>query len=148
MVFYALATIPLAKSCKVEAMLGDVWFADDAAGQGPLLALRSWWKNLNKVGPSYGCYPNGSKTWLIVKPEEYGNATNVFSGTNLQISIQGKRHLGAALDSWSYVETFTSGCVSDWICELKKLSQIALSHPQAVYSAFVHGVRGRWLFLM
>ena len=135
MVLYALATIPLGKYCKVEAMLGDVWFTDDATGGGPLLALRSWWENLNKVGPSYGYYPNGSKTWLIVKLEEYGNATNVFSGTNVQISIQGKRHLGAALGSRSCVDTFTYGCVSDWICELKELSQIAISHSQAAYSA-------------
>ena len=43
MVFYALATIPLTKACKVESLRGEVWFADDATGAGRLLFLRTWW---------------------------------------------------------------------------------------------------------
>ena len=31
MAFYALATIPLARRCKVD-LKGESWFADDAAG--------------------------------------------------------------------------------------------------------------------
>ena len=148
MVFYALATIPLSRACKVDTMHGDIWFADDATGAGPLLALRSWWDKLNGVGPSYGYYPNGSKTWLIVKPERYDNAMNIFSGTNVQITTEGKRHLGAALGSCSYVERFMSCRVGEWVGEIQKLSRIAAVHPQAAYSAFVHGIRGKWLYVM
>ena len=33
MVFYAIATLPLIKRCKIEELLGEAWFADDATGQ-------------------------------------------------------------------------------------------------------------------
>ena len=36
--FYALATVPLADTCKVER-LNDVWFADDALGSGRIQSL-------------------------------------------------------------------------------------------------------------
>ena len=40
MPFYALATIPIIKSCKSEELSGEVWFADDATGFGSLHVLR------------------------------------------------------------------------------------------------------------
>ena len=39
--FFTLATVPLAEACKVDS-LGEVWFADDAAGSGRLKLLRMW----------------------------------------------------------------------------------------------------------
>ena len=47
MVFYALATVPLANACRVETMQGEIWFADDSTGASRLLSLRTWWENLN-----------------------------------------------------------------------------------------------------
>ncbi len=147
MVFYAIATIPLIRACKVEGLHGEAWFADDANGTGPLSALRTWWDKLVELGPRYGYHPNGCKTWLIVKPELYDAAIAAFRGTDVAISIQGKRHLGAALGSRSFVEMFVTRRIDEWIAELKKLTRIAACHPQAAYSAFIHGVRGRWLYL-
>ena len=40
-----------------------------------------------------------------------------------------------------------SQCVEDWAKELQKLFDIAASHPQAAYNAFMHGLRGKWLYL-
>ena len=34
-----------------------------------------------------------------------------------------------------------------WVEEVQVLANIASTHPHAVYSAFVHGVAGRWLFV-
>ena len=42
MAFYALATVPLSKACKIEQLAGEVWFADDATGGGRIDDLRRW----------------------------------------------------------------------------------------------------------
>jgi len=37
------------------------------------------------------------KAYLIIKPELFESAGSIFEGTNIQITCQGERHLGAAL---------------------------------------------------
>ena len=78
---------------------------------------------------------------------KYDEAIDVFSRTMVRISIQGRRHLGAALGSRLFVESYVSQCVENWTGELQRLSHIAASQPQAAYTAFVHGVRSKWRFL-
>ena len=62
MAFYALATIPLVRRCKVD-MKCESWFADDsaAAGGAHRRRLRQRWDNLVNFGPSHGCFVNGQK---------------------------------------------------------------------------------------
>ena len=47
--FYALATLPLIKACKVDKLSGEVWYAGDATGCGTLDALCSWWDRLTTL---------------------------------------------------------------------------------------------------
>ena len=147
MVFYALATLPLIKACKVTTMTGEVWFADDAAGSGPITSLRTWWDYLNSEGPKFGYFPNAIKTWLVVKEGMVAAATAAFSDTAVQITASGRRHLGAALGPASFAECFVKDQVQIWVAELERLATIARSHPQAAYAAFIHGLRGKWLYL-
>ena len=44
-------------------------------------------------------HPNASKTYLVVKQEHMTNALELFVDTDVHITIQGKRHLGAAIGS-------------------------------------------------
>ena len=59
-------------------------------------------------GPSYGYFVNPGKTWLIVKPQHERDAKELFSGTGIGITSEGKRHLGAALGSRSFLESYIS----------------------------------------
>ena len=147
MAFYALATVPLIKACQINELAGEVWFADDATGGGSLTALRSWWDKLVTLGPNFGYHPNGDKTWLVVKEGLEDAATEAFVGTSVRVTTQGRKHLGAALGSRSFVEQCVSQQVEEWIAELEQLSTIARSHPQAAYSAYSHGLKGKWLYL-
>ena len=147
MAFYALATVPLIKACQVSDLAGEVWFADDATGSGPLTALRTWWDKLVTLGPNFGYYPNGENTWLVVKEGLENAATEAFKGTSVQVTAQGWKHLGAALGSRPFVEQCVSQQVEEWIAELEQLSIIARSHPQAAYCAYSHGLKGKWLYL-
>ena len=147
MAFYALATVPLIKACKVSDLAGEAWFADDATGSGRLTALHTWWDKLTAFGPNFGYHPSGDKTWLVVSESLKDAATGVFEGTSVQVTTQGRKHLGAALGSRPFVEQCVSQQVKEWTADLEQLSIIARSHPQAAYCAYSHGLKGRWLYL-
>ena len=105
MAMFALATIPLI-SILLEERCKQTWFADDAASGGTLINLRSWWDTLVERGPSFGYYPNPLKTYLMVKPDKRDLAEKIFKGTKAQITSEGRRYLGGALGSQTFVETF------------------------------------------
>ena len=62
----------------------------------------------------YGYFPNAAKTCLIVKPDQLNFAQTLFNGTNIQISCEGQCHLGAAIGTSSFTESYVSNKVKMW----------------------------------
>ncbi|KAL5467464.1 hypothetical protein EMCRGX_G031690 [Ephydatia muelleri] len=93
MAMYAITTVPLIEKLQ-STNTKQVWHADDARAGGTLLNLKAWWTMLSSSGPSYGYFVNPGKTWLIVKPQHERDAKELFSGTGIGITSEGKRHLG------------------------------------------------------
>ena len=62
-----------------------------------LTSIRDYWGKLTVLGPKYGYIPKASKSYLIVKEDKLGEAMNVFNDSNVNITIEGKRHLGAVI---------------------------------------------------
>ena len=64
-------------------------------------------RNIN-LEPKIGYFAKAEKSWLIVKPEYLEHATEMFAGSGLKITTNGRRHLGAVIGSddfkSSYVE--------------------------------------------
>ena len=85
---------------------------------------------------------------LIVKEEHEVCAIEVFDGTGVQITAEGKRHLGAAIGSRSFAEEYVGRKVEEWTEEIKRLAKVAVSQPHAAYAAFTHGMSSRWTYLM
>ena len=54
-------------------------------------------KHPKEHGPDCGYYQQASKTWFIVKPRYLKEAKALFQGTNVQITSDGKKHLGATI---------------------------------------------------
>jgi hypothetical protein len=65
----------------------------------------------------------------------------------VKISQEGKRHLGSPIGTRSFVENYVEEKVSTWKEELERLSDIAMSQPQAAYAAFTHGFKRKWTYL-
>ena len=146
MPMYALGVLPL-----IDCISGDlmqVWYADDATACGNLSEIRLWWDKLLQFGPDFGYFPNPSKTCLVVKESFYDAAVELFQDSGISITVDGKRHLGGALGSPSFVASFVKERVSTWAKELDLLSDISITHPHAAYSAFTHGFIGKWNYLM
>ena len=123
-------------------------FADDITAAGKLQALQKWWQLQTELGPLIGYHPNAIKTHLVVKPELLDKAIKLFETTNVQITTHGHRHLGAAIGTSSFEEGYIANKIEKWTTEISSFFKLALSQPQAAYAAFVHGLVGRWRYVM
>ena len=84
------------------------------------------------------------KSWLIVKEGNIDAARSHFENTNINITTEGRKYLGAALGTKEFCDTFLKNKVENWTKEIERLSVIAKTQPHAAYSAFTHGVSSRW----
>ena len=148
MAMFALAMRPLIDRQQMHCpTIKQVWYADDATGAGTCSELRAWWDSLLKQGQPFGYHPNANKTHLIVKEEFLDKAKRIFSGTKVNITVEGKRHLGAAIGSTGFTNEYVSDKVKTWTQEVLQLSEIDNSQPHAAYTAFVDGLSSRWTYL-
>ena len=120
----------------------------DAAGGGKIQSLRNWYDHLVTEGRNYGYYVNGSKSWLIVKSETIAKEAESIFENSVNITIEGKRHLGAVIGSQNYKDKFCNEKVESWIKELGCLDKIAKTQPQAAYIAFSRGYRSKFTYFL
>ena len=154
MAIYAVAVITLILMIlEVTNQLSDkrtkmAAYADDFSAGGSIENLKHWWKVLCQLGPKFGYFPEASKCWLIVKPEAYNTALTAFQSTDIKITVDGKKHLGAMLGSTKYKESYVVEKTDQWCKELSLLSEIAKIQPQAAYSCFVSGYKHKMNYVM
>ena len=141
MSFYALGIIPILDLLKDKIKtVKNVSLADDITGAGKLSDLKVWWEVLIEEGRKYGYFVNESKSWLIVKErEKMESAKKLFHDSEIKYTNEGKRHLGAAIGSQSFRETYAKEKVKRWCEELEQLSEFAKTQPHAAYAALCHG---------
>ena len=128
MSIYAIAIIPLVlmimeiMSTSPDNTSKMVAYAGDFTARGTVKYLKYWCETLCELGPKFGYYPEASKTWLIVKNDFYDIANTTFKSTKINVTSNGKRHLGAVISSRSYKEDYMNGKINHWIKEVKLLS--------------------------
>jgi len=147
MAMYAIGILPLIDQIKTTG-IKQVWFADDATAGGHLQQLHEWWTKLNRLGPAFGYLANSKKSWLIVKEQHLPRAKEMFANTGVNITTEGKRHLGAALGSRSFVVSYMQDKVKEWTSSIMTLATIAKTQPHAAYSAFTHGLASKWTYFL
>ena len=140
MAMYALAVVPLLRSIRT-AGAALMWFADDVSASGYLDSPRKWWDALIDKGPANEYFPNGQKTWLVVKQHCVDKAQTAFEGTGVNITSEGRCCLEAAVGTESFVQIFVQAKVTEWSAEIEHLAKIAKSHPQEAYTALTHGLQ-------
>eukprot|EP00794_Sanderia_malayensis_P008528 gene8528-biopygen6825 len=99
---------------------------------------------LVSAGPRIGYFPKPTKSGLIVKPDKYDLAKSVFKDTNSNVTMEGKRHLGAVIGSFEFKNTYLSDLVDSWVKQILILSDIAKFYPQSAYCAFTAGFRHKF----
>ena len=149
---YARGITPILELIKPPGTESDVAMkhvavADDlrggGRGAGNLITLRRWWDNIALYGPKLGYNPNAAKSWLVVKPhtEVCAREVYMYEGTNINITTEGRKYIGGFIGSESGSGEYAEELVSSWCEQLKVLSKIAKTKPQAAYAAFVSGFK-------
>ena len=103
---YAIATIPLIRRLPKSVL--QSWYVDDASASGNICDLLTWWDELVALEPLCSYHANPLKLWLMTKPQHLEAAKTLFSGTNMNITTEGRPHLGAPLGTQEFVQQFVT----------------------------------------
>ena len=148
---YAMGILPFLSLIKPEEMpelMKHVAYADDLAGGSKLEMLREWWEKIVQNGPAVGYYPKPSKSWLIVKEEHRERAEEIFKNTGINITTDGKKYLGGYVGTAEGSASYVEELVDDWVEQLKVLTSIAKTEPQAAYSGFTAGFKHKMTYFI
>ena len=69
-------------------------------------------------GPALGYHPKPTKSWLVVKPDYEDKAMAVFKGSDVKITVEGRKYLGSPIGTLAFCESFSVDKVSEWTQEL------------------------------
>jgi hypothetical protein len=85
---------------------------------------------------------------LITKPEKEEIKREIFKETEINITTEGKRHLGAVVGSRSYLNEYVNEKVEEWAKEIINLADFATTQPQASYAVYTFGLKHRWTYFI
>ena len=145
MAMYAISILPLLET---KSKAKKIAFADDFGGVGTIESLREWWDSITELGPYIGYYPNDSKSTLVVKEMYLDQAISIFADTNIKITCNGTKHLGACIGDDVFKKKYVSQKIEEWVREIEELARIARMYPQAAYIAYTQGLQHRYTYLM
>ena len=138
----------VAEASQVDNTTKTAAYADHLTAAGTIVRLRNWCETLCKLGPKFGNFPEGSKSWLIVKEKVVQKAQSVFKDINIKITTEGQRHLGAVIGSEIFKQKYVQEKIDQWIKELRMLCKIAWYELQAAYSGFIKGFKHKPIYFM
>ena len=81
-------------------------YADELTVVGPIDQIRIWWNTLRRLGPKFGNFPEGSKSWIIVRENAKERAQTIFHNTKIKITTDGQRHLGAVIGTANFKQNY------------------------------------------
>ena len=111
MVIYAIAIIPLILML-LEIRMQDnnrtktVAYADDLTVAGPIDQIKIWWNMLYRLAPKFGYFPEGSKSYIIVRENAKERAQTIFDNTKIKITTDGQRHLRAIIGTANFKQNY------------------------------------------
>ena len=94
--FYGVSFLSLIRKLKDPNNLLQSWYADDSAAIAKLKKLEIWLKNLIEEGPTFGYFPEPSKSFLVVDKQYAQEAHHIFHKYSITI-VEGKRFLGGLI---------------------------------------------------
>ena len=149
MPWYGINTVHMITSLRASIpQVKQVWLADDSAGGGSIESLYQWYKSLCEEGRKFGYIVNGAKSWLIVKTSELAESAKKVFGDEVNITLEGRRHLGAVIGSKEFKDQYCQEKVDKWLREMESLTEISKSQPYAAYVAFTKGFKSKFTYYL
>ena len=147
MALYGIGTVPLLKHLQTDDTT-QVGFADDLESIGKVKGVRDWFGTAHSDGPMYGWNDEPSKSWGIVKEAHLAEAQEAFAGTEVNITDQGKKQLGAAIGTMAHKEEYMEEKIKKWVEQVEVLAEVAKVDPHSAYCGFTAVMRHRYTFCM
>ena len=69
-------------------------------------------------------------------------------GDEVNITLEGRRHLGAVIGSKEFKDQYCQEKVDKWFRELESLAEISKSQPHAAYVAFTKGFKSKFTYYL
>ena len=91
---------------------------------------------------------NGAKSWLIVKTSDLAEKAEKIFGNEVNITLEGKRHLGAVIGSKEFKDQYCQEKVDKWLQEMESLAEISRSQPHAAFVAFTKGYKSKFTYYL
>ena len=110
--------------------------------------IREWWDKVVEHGPKYGYFPKACKSWLVVKADKEQEARELFNGTGVNITLEGRKYLGGFVGIDEGKEKYVGELVGEWVSQIEVLSDIARSEPQSAYSSFTAGFKHKHTYFI
>ena len=79
---------------------------------------------LCRLGPKFGYFPEGSKSWAIVTENAKERAQTIFDNMKIKITADSQRHLAAVVDTVNFKQNYMKEKINQWIQELRILGKI------------------------
>jgi hypothetical protein len=101
-----------------------------------------------KFGPTYGYFPEPSKSYYICKAEDEDAAHVAFESYGLKINYsRGQRYLGGFIGSALKKEEWLADMVVKWVGAVETLSTVAVRYPQTAYAGFTFCLQNEWQYV-
>jgi hypothetical protein len=91
---------------------------------------------------------------IVANAKERGGieqSQNMFKNLNINITVEGKRHIGAALGSDSldaFKEAYFEENIQSWCSELNVSFNIPQTQPHAAYAGYIHGFKHKLTYFL
>ena len=95
----------------------------------------------------FGYHANATKIWFITKDPHLAKARVLSQDTQVNITSQGRPHLGTALGSQGFVDQYVTDKVLQWNKELLLFVDVSKIQPHTAYTAFIHGYIHKFSYL-
>ena len=125
-----------------------VAYTDDFFAAGSISSLKYWLDTLCELGPKFGYFPEPTKSWVIEKSNCYDKTIHIFKYTYIQIKVQGKRRLDAALSTSQFRDKYVMEKINKLVEELYVLCGIAKIEPQDAYTCCLSGYKNKLNYYM
>ena len=83
-----------------------------------------------------------------MKSQELAEEAEHIVGEGVNITTEGKRHLGAVIGSIEYKDQYCRDKVQEWRRDITSLAEIAKGQPQAVYIALTKAYKSKFTYFM
>jgi hypothetical protein len=144
---YLLYILPLIRVLKQEfPEVEQPWYADDAGAGGKEDAVRRLFHRLQDIGPSFGYFPEPTKSVLIVPRHNLESARTVFADLNFTVTT-GHRYLGGFIGDQDAFEPWIKEQSTCWTEAVTSLASVAKNFPQSAYSGLQKLLQQEWQFV-